>query len=195
MTQDSTQNESPIPARELLQDAFDHVSEVLHRVPTDGWDNDTPCADWTVRELVNHLTAEHLWAPRLLAGESIEQIGRDFDGDVLGDDPQAAWDSAAAVSREEWARVNDQTPVTLSFGQTDAGEYAEQMLLDLTVHAWDLARGARIDEGAVVAEAVLHVRAYASGKDYSGTGLFAAKVGTDSSDPQDQLVALLGRQP
>jgi len=85
--------------------------------------------------------------------------------------------------------------VDLSFGSTPAGEYAEQMLLDLTVHAWDLARGADIDEGRPVAPAVLHVLDYVREQDLAGKGPFGPAVRTDSDDPLKQLVALLGRQP
>jgi len=182
-------------AHEHLQHAFDHFTELVHRVPDDAWSNASPCADWTVRNLVNHMTAEHLWAPRLLAGETMAQVGDAYDGNVLGDDPAAAWDSAATASREAWADTDDQTPVDLSFGSTPAGEYAEQMLLDLTVHAWDLARGADIDEGRPVAPAVLHVLDYVREQDLAGKGPFGPAVRTDSDDPLKQLVALLGRQP
>lgn len=192
---DITHDESEVPAREQLQDAFDHFTEVVQKVPASAWDNATPCADWTVRQLLNHMTAEHLWAPRLLAGQSMAQVGEEFDGDVLGDDPEAAWESAASGSREAWADAADDTTVELSFGPTPAGEYAEQMLLDLTVHAWDLARGAGVDEGQPVAAAVLHVLDYARRQGLAGKGPFGPEVSTDSENPQDQLVALLGRQP
>ena len=38
------------------------------------------------------------------------------------------------------------SPVHVSFGWLPVGEYAVQMLVDLTVHEWDLARGAGLDE-------------------------------------------------
>lgn len=182
-------------AREQMQNAFDHFKDLVDRVPGDAWDNRTPCADWTVRELVNHLTAEHLWAPHLLGGETMEQVGDEYDGDVVGDDPAAAWDSAQMKSREAWAEAAEDTPVHLSFGTTTAGEYAEQMLLDLTVHAWDLARGAEIEEGALVADSVVHVLHYARAHELGGKAPFGPEVNTDSGDPQEQLVALLGRRP
>lgn len=192
----TTTDEADVPAREQLQRAFNRFSELVHRVPDDAWSRPTPCESWTTRDLVNHLTSEHLWAPRLLAGETTAQVGSDYDGDVLGRDPAAAWDSAASGSREAWANADDDTPVHLSFGDTTADEYAEQMLLDLTVHAWDLAQGAGLaDQDKVVPEAVLHVLRYARDGGLAGTGPFGPEVPTDSADPQDQLVALLGREP
>lgn len=189
-------DDADVPAREQLQRAFNRFSELVHRVPDDAWQHRTPCSQWSVRELVNHMTAEHLWAPRLLAGEGIAEVGDAYDGDVLGDDPAAAWHSAASRSRQSWSQASDSATVQLSFGNVAVAEYAEQMLLDLTVHAWDLARGAGLqDADKVVPQAVLHVLRYVRGRNLPGGALFGPPVHTDSADPQDQLVALLGRDP
>ena len=63
-------------------------------VGADQWALDTPCTEWNVRTLVNHVTVEDLWVPPLLRGATIEEIGDRFDGDQLGDDPKAAWRTA-----------------------------------------------------------------------------------------------------
>ncbi|WP_127781853.1 TIGR03086 family metal-binding protein [Rhodococcus sp. X156] len=183
------------PARELLQEGFDHFTRVVHQLPDDAWTNQTPCTDWTVRDLLNHVTAEHLWAPRLLAGETMAQVGDAYDGDVLGDDPEGTWDTVEIASREAWAAASDDTTVDLSFGPTPAGEYAEQMLLDLTVHAWDLARGAGVPDDTPDPAAVLHVLAYVRDNNLAGASVFGPPVETSSDNPMDQLVALLGRKP
>src|ERR1700754_4225892 len=83
-----------------LLDAFDRAlaefDHRVHRVPDGRWGAGTPCTDWTVRDLVRHITAEHLWAPSLLRGATLAEIGDRFDGDVLGDDPVGAWEQAGA---------------------------------------------------------------------------------------------------
>ena len=53
------------------------------------------CEDWTVRELVNHIVTGNYWAAELGAGQTIEEVGDRLDGDVLGDDPLAAYDDSA----------------------------------------------------------------------------------------------------
>ena len=53
------------------------------------WQAPTPDEDWTVRHLVNHLAGEDLWAPPLLAGSTIAEVGDRFEGDVLGAEPLA----------------------------------------------------------------------------------------------------------
>jgi hypothetical protein len=35
-------------------------------VRTDQWDNPTPCTEWAVRDVVNHIVSEQLWVPHLL---------------------------------------------------------------------------------------------------------------------------------
>ena len=192
---DMTGDELRPSAREQMQNALDHATNVVNRIPEDAWNRPTPCADWSVRDVLNHLTAAHLWAARLLGGETLEQISDSYNGDVLGEDPIAAWDTAQVKSREAWAAAGNAAPLELSFGTTTVDMYAEQMLLDLTVHAWDLARGAKIDEGALVADTVVHVLNYAHEHDIAGKTPFGVQVRTDSDNPQDQLVALLGRRP
>src|SRR6478609_10966461 len=67
-------------------------------IADDQWSNPTPDTEWTVRDLVEHLVGEQLWVPLLLGGSTIEEVGDRFDGDVLGDDPQAAARSASSAA-------------------------------------------------------------------------------------------------
>ena len=60
------------------------------------WQAATPDEDWAVRDLVNHLVSEDLWAPLLLAGSTNAEVGDRFEGDVLGAEPRAAWTAASA---------------------------------------------------------------------------------------------------
>lgn len=183
-------------ARELLPLAAAGFGARVHAVPDDRWDASTPDEDWTVRDLVDHLVTEHLWAPELLRGATIEEIGSRFDGDVLGSDPVAAWDDAIEASLQAWASTPEDTLVHLSSGDQPAATYAEQMLLDLTTHAWDLARGAGLDE-RLDPKLVEHVYAYAqrSVDSWRGTGLFAEPVPVESDDLQDRMLGLMGRRP
>jgi uncharacterized protein (TIGR03086 family) len=182
--------------RELILSAIPAFTTTVLAVPDNAWSAATPCEDWTVRDLVNHMTSEHLWAPRLLRGATIEEVGSAYDGDVLGDDPVEAWRSAAHRSAEAWAYADLRTKVQLSAGPTTIEEYGEQMLVDLAVHRWDLQRGAAVGEGmdgAVVTHVLAQVRA--RGGDLTAYGGFKAPVPTDSEYAHDQLLALLGRNP
>jgi uncharacterized protein (TIGR03086 family) len=182
-------------AIELLPSAFAAFTDRVFAVPDDGWDAPTPDTEWSVRDLVNHVTREHMWVPELLAGRTVEQVGDRFSGDVLGDDPKGAWLRAHSDSQAAWASTSADKAVHLSFGTVPASEYAEQMLVDLAVHGWDLARGTGADErlpADVVTHALRYARAHAD--ELSGSGMFEPPVPTDSTDEQTQLLALLGRR-
>lgn len=69
--------------------------------------------------------------------------------------------------------------------------------MDLTVHAWDLARGIKADE-RLDPELVSDVLAFIEPQveQLAGSGLFAPPVRVSpDADPQTRLLALVGRRP
>ncbi len=111
------------------------------------WSAATPLPGWDVRQLVNHLVNEELWTPPLLAGATITEVGDRFDGDLLGDDPVAAFDEAAAEALAA-VRADGALDGTahLSYGDQPAREYVMQLATDHLVHAVDLARALGVSE-------------------------------------------------
>ncbi|MFI7319799.1 TIGR03086 family metal-binding protein [Streptomyces venezuelae] len=187
--------------RTLLErhgEALDLFTDRVHAVRADQWDDPTPCTDWTVHDLVNHLASEQLWVPPLLRdGATTESVGDAFDGDMLGPDPVASWDTAAAAARDAFREEGalDRT-VHLSSGDASAPFYAGQMITDLVVHAWDLSRAIGADERlpeALVDFALSEVRPYA--EELEKSGLFAPAVESPAdADEQTKLLNLLGRE-
>ena len=184
-------------AREQIPGAVERFTRVVRAIPANRWNDPTPCSEWSVRDVVNHMTGEHRWVPHLLRGETLAQVGDRYDGDNLGADPVAAWEAAAQASVQAWEELDsDEVPVHLSFGLVPAGFYASQMMVDLTVHCWDLARGAGLDE-RLDAGAVATVLSFLEPQrdQLASSGFFAAPVVTGSADLQDRLLALSGRDP
>lgn len=178
--------------------ALDLFGDRVHAVGPDRWDARTPCVDWSVRDLVAHLTTEQLWVPALVRdGATIASVGDAFDGDVLGPDPVASWDTAAAASQEAFREPGAiYRTVHLSFGDTAADFYCGQMITDLVVHAWDLSRAIGADETLpedLVAFSLHEVKPYAA--ELAKSGLFAPAVEPpQDADAQTELLSLLGRQ-
>ena len=83
-------------AIEMYRRSVEEFGQRVMAIGADDWNRPTPCSDWSVRDLVRHLVYEELWAPPLLAGATVADIGDRFEGDILGDDPQVAWKEAAA---------------------------------------------------------------------------------------------------
>ncbi len=187
-----------------------HVTE-LHRRSVEGfaalldaldgtsWAGPTPCPDWDVRALVNHVIYEDLWTVPLMEGATVEEVGDRFEGDLLGDDPlvvaRAACDTAtmAAASGVVAGRT-----VHLSFGDTPAEEYAYQLAADHVIHGWDLAAAIGADR-TLDPELVAALAPWFAEREelYRAAGVIGDRPadpgGTD--DPQARLLLAFGRDP
>jgi uncharacterized protein (TIGR03086 family) len=132
---------------DLYTRASERYGGLVYSVRADHWAGPTPCTDWDVRALVNHLASENLWVPPLFEGKTIADVGDRFDGDVLGEDPKSAWSASAspAVAAVQGEGAMGRI-VHLSFGDVPGSEYAWQMFADLLIHGWDLARAIGTDE-------------------------------------------------
>jgi uncharacterized protein (TIGR03086 family) len=112
----------------------------VNGVPPDGWDAPTPCRDWSVRELVNHVAGEDRWTAPLMRGRTIADVGDTLDGDLLGDDPvRSALDAAMEATTVVAEVLPGGGTVQLSYGEERMEEYVQQLAADHLVHSWDLA--------------------------------------------------------
>lgn len=180
------------------QDELAAFGARVHRIGPARWALPTPCTEWDVRGLVNHVTGEQFWADPLLAGATLEEVGDRFDGDVLGTDPVASWDAAATGAArafdepDAWERT-----VNLSSGPTLAAEYGFQMTFDLLVHGWDLAvaLGQTVEPpDLLVHEAITVLEPRI--EEWSAAGIFHAAVPVPpDADEWSRLLGLTGRDP
>ena len=181
---------------DLYVRAQDSFGERVHQISGDQWGAATPCADWDVRALVNHLVGEILWVVPLFEGATIADVGTRLDGDLLGDDPIEAWDAgappAAAAVREPGAM---ERIVHLSFGDAPGSEYLLSLIADLLVHGWDLARATGQDD-TMDPELVEVCASWFTGMaaGYRAAGAVADRpVIKDNADHQTRLLAEFGR--
>ena len=125
---------------ELHAQALDATGRIVRGIPADHWNSATPCAGWDAHALVNHLVSGNLWAAELAAGGTIEGAGSRLDGDLLGDDPAAAYAQSAAAAAEVFRRPGAlDAPCAVSYGPIPGAVYAGHRFLDVLVHGWDLA--------------------------------------------------------
>jgi uncharacterized protein (TIGR03086 family) len=169
---------------------------LVHQIRPDQWSAPTPCSEWNVRDLVNHVTGEALWTAPLMAGSTISEVGDRFDGDVLGANPVDAWDAAAARARTAVAAPDAlRRTVHLSFGDTPATEYVSQLFADHLVHGWDLAEAigadTRMDPDLVSACATWFDTVESLYRDAGGIGPRAPV--DPGADAQTVLLARFGR--
>jgi uncharacterized protein (TIGR03086 family) len=125
---------------ELHAQALDATGRIVGGVRADRWHAATPCGDWDARALVNHLVSGNWWAAELAVGRTIGQVGSRLDGDLLGDDPAAAYAESAAAAAAVFRRPGAlDAPCAVSYGPVPGSVYAGHRLLDVLVHGWDLA--------------------------------------------------------
>ena len=94
---------------ELHARALDATGRIVDGVAADRWHAATPCPGWDARGLVNHLVAGNLRAAELAAGGTIEGAGSRLDGDLLGDDPAAAYAASASAAAAVFRRPEHST--------------------------------------------------------------------------------------
>ncbi|MBB3678654.1 TIGR03086 family metal-binding protein [Modestobacter versicolor] len=190
---------SPTDLLMLFQRAQAQFTDRVDAVGPSEWDAPA-LPEWSVADLVAHLTSEQLWVPPLLDGEEPGAVaGRIPTGteELLGGDPLTAWETAADEALTSWAAPGalDRT-VHLSGGATSAVDYLVEMTADLTVHAWDLARavgGVTELDGELVAAAFRYAEEHLG--DDGVPGVIAAPVEVPpGADLQTRLLARFGRR-
>lgn len=185
------------PSSQLLTRA-EAIGALIAGMSPDQVDAPTPCADWDVRGLLNHLVgAAHLYGS-VFAGQA-PAASEEHPGDLIGSDPAGAWAGACAVFI---AGVDSpgalERPIPTPVGALPGAVMLEVLKFDLLVHAWDLARatGQSFDPPASAVEESMQVARMLISSEMRDGGMFAAEVvpGADAS-AIDRLAAFSGRQP
>lgn len=178
--------------------ANDEFARRLRLVGVDDWRRPTPCSEWDVRALVNHVVGGCVRHRMLLHGAQTGEVEATRTVDHLGGDPVAAFtaaaDSVVACFREDGAldRV-----VHHAAGHRTGRELLSMRVLDSAVHGWDLARAIGADE-ALDDDVVTFALAYAIGLDLGPRQRAFAPADDEvprEASRQDQLLHRLGRNP
>lgn len=178
-------------------DAFE---QKVAGVRPDQWGNQSPCAKWSARDVVDHIVAMH--------GYMLMPVGRVLE--PVEDDPLAAfWGARAAVEAvlddPALAAQECETPN----GRMTVEDQIDQVVSDdLVLHGWDLARATGQDETmdpvdvqrlwtsttAIPPDVIEKYRT----PDAFGPGIevFGPEIAVPEDAPlQDRLLGYIGRQP
>lgn len=178
--------------------ALEATGRRIAAVGTTQWDAPTPCEGWSVRDVVNHIVSGNWWATELAAGGTIEGVGDRFDGDVLGDDPVAAYQESAEAVDRIWRRPHAlEAMCAVSYGPVPGSVYLGHRFIDVFIHGWDVAAatgGHTKLEPELVTDCWEVVQPQA--ELFAGSGAFGiALEAPDDADPQTLLLMTLGRSP
>jgi len=181
-----------------MTEAADAAARTVAHVDASQLAQPTPCTDWDVRTLLNHLIVWTSYSLEARAkGESVGQdvIDRDFAAD-----PGFAADYRAQLDRAltAWSDpVTWEGSLNVMGSPTPAAEVAALNIAEMVLHGWDLAAATgqayAVDEPAAAA-ALRAVEANAElFRQYQG---FAEPVPVPgSASVLDRVLALSGRDP
>lgn len=130
---------------DLLAAAALTFERVVVAVPADAWDNDTPCGI-SVREVIDHVVAGNLFGAMLLTGVPLAIARPVLEGDHLGAEPVQAVVASCARQNAAFAATGPAFLVPHPSGDLSVQTFLRFRVGDLAVHAWDVARGAGLDE-------------------------------------------------
>ncbi|WP_061293997.1 TIGR03086 family metal-binding protein [Herbidospora cretacea] len=128
--------------RGVLATSYRALENSVAGVRDDQWDAATPCADWTVTQVIQHAAGDQLAYAMMLgigAGPAYDPFSPSgaVEGTAAELVKEAVEQTAAA-----WATVSDDTaavPTPLPHGELPTPVAAVMCALDAAVHAWDVA--------------------------------------------------------
>lgn len=189
----------------LLERSFDFADKRIAGIGATPWTAKTPCSEWVLRQLVNHLIGIPVVLARTAAGERLtpEEFSPDVMAEIdrVGEDPRTSFDAEAAAALSVCAQPGALAGVcVMARGEVPTAVLAKLAASDCLVHSWDVARATGQDAAIPtdLAEFALEfMRSFVSpnarGAQFSH---FAPPVAVgDDASATDRLVAFLGRQP
>lgn len=185
-------------------DVFDALGRSQHEfasrlavVKPEDWDRGTPCSEWDVRALVNHVIGGCRRYTMLLHGATPDQTDALRTLDHIGGDPSASLRTAADEMMAAFHEPNAlERTVHHPAGDRTGAVLAGMRVVDFTIHGWDLAQAVGADD-RLDPELVDWMWAVLSGMGpaLSEGGYFRAPAADAPADgtPQDRLLRLTGR--
>ncbi len=173
---------------ELLEAALARTAEVVRNVRPEQYGDPTPCQDWDVRTLLNHLVIGNYYfgarARHIQPDQSI------WDKDKLhGGSPAEAYDESAKLALDAYRAFLAESP-------DGSAPLYDAYLTEVAVHGWDLATATgqdRTSEPRVAEHLLATMPAMLEGR--RGSSFGQPVTHDEHAPPLDRLAAFLGRTP
>ncbi|PZC49202.1 MAG: Mycothiol maleylpyruvate isomerase N-terminal domain-containing protein [Chloroflexi bacterium] len=185
MAEQSTPN--PI---ELYEAASQRARQVIAGVKESQLSDPTPCADWNVQALRDHLVGGPSLGYGMLAG-----LGRQPAPEAAT--PQDSYQEGVARFTAEARKAGALDQTLEAVGGMSGAQFMMTLFMDTFIHSWDLAKATGQDTNLDGGLASVIYEAWQPNMDglrASGRVGAAVQVPEDAS-VQDKLIAMMGRQP
>jgi uncharacterized protein (TIGR03086 family) len=177
------------------------TGRVVDDIGPEQLDAPSPCAAWTVRDVLNHVTGGAEMFSRCVREGAVPdaELAELMTTDRLGDDYQGSFHRAADAALDAFHQPGAMDRmVTLPFGEMPARMAVNLAIFDVTTHAWDLAKatGQSTDLDPEVVGVAYQVAQTMLSDDLRAAGLFGPAVAVaDDAPTADRLAAFAGRTP
>ena len=182
-----------------FEQVLDRTNEVVDRVEPGQLGNATPCTEWSVRDVINHVVGGATMFAECVEQGSIpdDRFGQLMGGDHLGDDYKGAFHAASDRARAAFGGEGAlEKIVKLPFGEMPAGAALNIAVMDVMTHAVDIARstGQKIDDDELL-ETALTIGRQLITADFRTPGIFDAEQPAPAdASVEDKLLAFAGRK-
>ncbi|MCA1690750.1 MAG: TIGR03086 family metal-binding protein [Acidimicrobiales bacterium] len=171
----------------------------LRLVRAEDWSRPTPCSEWDVRDLVNHVVGGALRYTMLLHGATADDVAVTRALDHLGEDPVGSFETKAQEVKTAFREAGALSrTVHHPAGDMSGEELLELRITEFAIHAWDLARALGADErlDPALVDAMWE-RLSETGTRLERGGYFSEPAGSvaDTAPTQTKLLHLAGREP
>ena len=183
---------------EMYERALETTGQVVRGTRRDQLENPTPCSDWNVRDLLNHLIGGCL---TFAAGGAGEPVPMDTGTDHTNEDLVGAYDRAAKSALEVFRSPQAlERNFNLPWGETPGSIALFLAISDAVVHGWDLARatGQQMDIEDDIADAIYEMTTemLEPKGSYPRGDSFRPPVDVpEDAAPADRMLAYMGRRP
>jgi uncharacterized protein (TIGR03086 family) len=182
-----------------MERVLDRAGAVVDKVKPDQLGNSTPCTEWTVRDVMNHVVGGATMFAECVESGSVadDRLGQLMGGDNLGDDYKGAFHTASDRARAAFGGEGAlEKMVKLPFGEMPAGVALNIAVMDVMTHAVDIARatGQKIDDDELL-ETALTIGRQLITDDFRAPGVFDAEQPAPAdASAEDKLLAFAGRK-
>jgi uncharacterized protein (TIGR03086 family) len=179
-----------------LEDVLHTTGAIVAGVKPDQYGLSTPCPDYDVATLVNHIVG---WVTVFADGASQESPTSDPASYRVGPDPGAEYDASAQRLLAAFRDGAADRDIDLGNGPSPGSMILGMILMEDIGHGWDLAMAT--DQPAPYSErAIKAAKAAAEASlkpEYRGPGKSFGEIVEVAEDapPLDELIGLLGRDP
>ena len=182
-----------------MEKVLDRAGEVVDNVDPSELGNPTPCTEWSVRDVINHIVGGATMFAECVEQGSVpdNRLGELMGGDNLGDDYKAAYHAAAERARRAFSGEGAlEKMVKLPFGEMPAGVALNIAVMDVMTHALDIAKatGQTVDDDELL-ETALEVGRQLITPEFRAPGVFdPEQPAPPDASAADKLLAFAGRK-